>query len=183
MSNWKGYKIIINKFGNWQLAIWQNWSFGQLYHSRSEGLKIAQLLAILTTTPLLMCTWFSKSLVYLIFELDFWTWSFFFVTGIFAGYTQTQAAKIKFKHQIQKSISWARYFKNPVQINKGTGFSPPRFWYSGAPAKVFVVGHFYIMSRKRSKKIDLLFDIQLFAARKAKWSSNGNIFSYQLLST
>ena len=34
MSNWKGYKIIINKFGNWQLAIWQNWSFGQLYHSR-----------------------------------------------------------------------------------------------------------------------------------------------------
>ena len=70
--------------------------------------------------PLLICTWFLKSLVY---ESDFWTWFFVYIfrTGFLKA---TQAVKIQLKNPVQKSILWTRDFKNQVQIIRGIRWSP-----------------------------------------------------------
>ena len=50
MTRTKSWAIVNNlptcKKTIWHLAIWQNWCFGQFYHSKIEVLQIAQLLAI-----------------------------------------------------------------------------------------------------------------------------------------
>ena len=62
--------------------------------------------------PLSSCNWVLKSLVY---EIDFWTWFFFYFELDFTGYTGSKnqvwnRQKIKLKNRVKKSILWNRDF-------------------------------------------------------------------------